>query len=205
MERPQSLLQKEKITKQREKVMDQLLQIKDEVSWFEPFLSTLLTYLQYLCNSFKAGQVATHFTAWRTLTSDSVLLSDVLGASIECIATAVQHRLPNQAFSGSDYPIVRQEVHKLVEKGVITKTSPMPGEILSSIFLCPKKDGSYRFILNLKRFNEVVSHYHFKMDSLSTITKLVTKNCFMAAIDLKDAYYSCDQMCQKCYRHHCIV
>lgn len=28
------------------------------------------------------------------------------------------------------------------------------------------------------------------MDSLSTITKLVTKNCFKAAIDLKDAYYS---------------
>ena len=42
----------------------------------------------------------------------------------------------------------------------------------------------------LKRFDEVVSHYHFKMDSLSTITKLVTKNCFKAALDLKDAYYS---------------
>lgn len=39
-------------------------------------------------------------------------------------------------------------------------------------------------------FDEVVSHYHFKMDSLSTITKLVTKNCFKAAIDLKDAYFS---------------
>ena len=70
--------------------MEQLLQIKDEVSGFEPFLPTILTYLQYLCNSFKAWQVATHFAAWRTLTSDSVLLSDVLGASIECIATPVQ-------------------------------------------------------------------------------------------------------------------
>lgn len=28
------------------------------------------------------------------------------------------------------------------------------------------------------------------MDLLSTITKLVTKNCFKAAIELKDAYYS---------------
>ena len=113
--------------------------------------------LQYLCNSFKAEQVATHFTAWRTLTSDSLLLSDVLGVSIECIATSVQHRLPNRAFSKSEYPIVS---HKLVEKSVITKTSPMPGQILSSIFLCPKKDGSYRLILNLKEFNEAVSHYH---------------------------------------------
>ena len=102
MERPQSALQKEKITKQQEKVMEQLLQIKDDVSGFEPFLPTILTYLQYLCNSFKAGQVASHFAAWRTLTSNSVLLSDVLGASAECVATPVQHRLPNQVFSESE-------------------------------------------------------------------------------------------------------
>ena len=105
------------------------------------------------------------------LTSDSVLLSDVLGVSIECIAIPVQHRLPHQAFSEGEYPIVHQEVHKLVEKGVITKTSPMPGQILSTIFLRPKKDGSYRLILNLKGSNEAVSRHHFKMDSLSAITK----------------------------------
>lgn len=56
MERPQWALQKEKITKLREKVMEQPLQINDEVSGFEPFLPTLLTYLQHLCNSFKAGE-----------------------------------------------------------------------------------------------------------------------------------------------------
>ena len=94
--------------------MEQLLQIKDEVSGFEPFLPTILTYLQYLCNSFKAGQVATHFAAWRTITSDSVLLSYVLGASIECFATPVQHRLPNESFSESEYPIICHDVHKLV-------------------------------------------------------------------------------------------
>jgi len=35
-----------------------------------------------------------------------------------------------------------------------------------------------------------VSHYHFKMDSLSTITKLVSQNCYMASVDMKDTYYS---------------
>ena len=28
------------------------------------------------------------------------------------------------------------------------------------------------------------------MDTLSTVTKLIEKDCFMASIDLKDAYYS---------------
>lgn len=177
-------------TTQRQEIMEQLLHIKTTVSAFESFLPNLLNYLQYLCNTFKAGQVAAHFAAWRALTSDRVLLSDVLGASIECTATPVQHRLPKQTFSEHEYPIVCQEVHKLFEKGVITKVSPMPGQILSGIFLRPKKDGSHRLILNLKKFNESVSYYHFKMDSLDTITKLVTKNCFMASIDMKDAYYS---------------
>ena len=143
MERPQWALQKEKITKQREKVMEQPLQINDEVSGFEPFLPTLLTYLQNLCNSFKAGQGGYSLCSLRTLTSDGIVLSDVLGASIECIATPAQHRMPNQAFSESECPIVCHEVHKLVGKGVITKASPMPGQILSSIFLRPKKDGSF--------------------------------------------------------------
>ena len=60
----------------------------------------------------------------------------------------------------------------------------MPGEMLSNVFLCPKKDGSHRLLLNFKRLNESVSRYHFKMDSLSNITKLVTQNCYTASVDM---------------------
>ena len=170
--------------------MEQLLQIKNRVSVFGSFLPNLVNYLQMLCHTFRAGQVAAHFAAWRILTSDKIILSDVLGAAIECTATPVQHKLPNQIFSEHEYPIVRQEVHKLLQKCVIAKVSPIPGQILSNVFLRLKKDGTHRLILNLKRFNESVSHYHFKMDSLSTITKLVTQNCYMASVDMNDAYYS---------------
>ena len=57
-------------------------------------------------------------------------------------------------------------------------------------FLHPKADGSQRLILNLKKFNESVVYKHFKMDSIQTITKLIEKDCYIAALDLKDAYYS---------------
>ena len=190
MDRPEPALQKEKITKQRQEIMGQLLQIKNRVSGFGSFLPNLVNYLQMLCHTFKAGQVAAHFTAWRTLTNDKILLSDVLGAAIECTAIPVQYKLPTKIFSEHEYPVVRQEVHKLLEKRVITKVSPIPGQILSNVFLRPKKDGTHRLILNLKWFNESVSHYHFKMDSLSTIIKLVSQNCCMASVDMKDTYYS---------------
>ena len=155
MERPKPVLQKEKITKHRQEIMGQLLQIKNRVSGFGNFLPNLVNYLQMLCT-----------------------------------ATPVQHKLPHQIFSVHEYPIVHQEVHKLLEKCVITKVSPIPGQILCNVFFHPKKDGTKRLILNLKRFNESVCHYHFKMDSLSTITNLVIHNCCMASIDMKDAYYS---------------
>ena len=70
------------------------------------------------------------------------------------------------------------------------KVKYSPGQIVSGIFSLPKKDGSLRLILNLKRFNEFVTHHHFKMDSRQAIITLVTPNCFMASIDMKDAYYS---------------
>ena len=104
--------------------------------------------------------------------------------------TSVQQKLPAQKFCKQEFPIVKQEICKLMCKGVISKATYTPGQFVSNIFLRPKKDGSFRLILNLKKFNKTVAYHHFKMDSLHTIIKLVTKNCFMASIDLKDAYYS---------------
>ena len=45
-------------------------------------------------------------------------------------------------------------------------------------------------ILNLKSLNTFIEYHHFKMESLSTVLSLVKHNCFMASVDLKDAYYS---------------
>ena len=45
-------------------------------------------------------------------------------------------------------------------------------------------------ILNLKRFNQHVEYQHFKMDPVWTAISLITSNCYMGSIDLKDAYYS---------------
>ena len=58
------------------------------------------------------------------------------------------------------------------------------------MFVTPKKDGTYRMILNLKSLNEFVAYQHFKMDNFQTVVKLVRPQCFMAFVDLKDAYYS---------------
>ena len=45
-------------------------------------------------------------------------------------------------------------------------------------------------ILNLKSLNENMPYIHFKMETIKSILTLVTPNCYMAKIDIKDAYYS---------------
>ena len=61
---------------------------------------------------------------------------------------------------------------------------------LSNVFLRPKKNGSYRLILNLKGLNGGIEYKKFKMEMLESIVKLIRPNCYMSSLDLSDAYYS---------------
>ncbi|XP_069623961.1 zinc finger FYVE domain-containing protein 26-like [Ranitomeya imitator] len=52
-----------------------------------------------------------------------------------------------------------------------------------------KPDGSLRTIINLRKLNHSIDNHSFKMESINTTTKLLFPHCFMAVIDLKEAYY----------------
>ena len=175
-----------------------LKQIKEEVSKYEQILPFLLEYLNYSCKVFKAGQVAKHLAAWLGITKDKAILAYVQGVEIELTEVPIQNTVPVSKFQPHEFSLVDEAIGKLFEKEVIRKVPQTKGQYVSKIFLRPKADGSHRLILNLKKFNESVLYKHFKMDSIQTIIKLVERNCYMAALDLKDAYYSipvkgCDQ------------
>ena len=171
--------------------MRSLEQIKLSVSDFPSFIAfSLRGYLQTRCDNFRAGCVSHSSDAWNRLTSDQEILSTVFGMTIEFDSPPCQHYLPQSVRSVFDAQVIDLEITKLLSKRVIEPTGHSHGEIISDIFLRNKKDGSYRMILNLKKLNQYASKIHFKMDTLSTVIKLIEKDCYMASIDLKDAYYS---------------
>lgn len=45
-------------------------------------------------------------------------------------------------------------------------------------------------ILNLKKLHRSVKYEHLKMDTLWTVIRMMKPNCYMASIDIKDAYCS---------------
>lgn len=82
------------------------------------------------------------------------------------------------------------EIQKLIEKNVIELSRFEKTQYVSPIFIRPKKDGGSRMILDLSELNKNVEYHKFKMDTFQNSTRLVTKDCFMASIDLRDAYYT---------------
>ena len=86
--------------------------------------------------------------------------------------------------------ILADKIKNLLQKGVIKESLPEEGEFISSVFLVPKSENSFRMILNVKRLNENMPYIHFKMETIKSILTLVTPNCFIAKVDIEDACYS---------------
>ena len=86
--------------------------------------------------------------------------------------------------------IIELEIYKLLKRKVIEDVSFTTGQFISPIFTCPKKDGEYFMILNLKELNKYIKYYNFKLDTFETTLHLIKPNCFMASAKLSHAYYS---------------
>ena len=70
------------------------------------------------------------------------------------------------------------------------EVNPSPNQFLSNIFLRPKKDGTFRPVINLKELNSFIPYEKFKMETLKDVKNILKENDFMVKIDLKDAYFS---------------
>ncbi len=133
-----------------------------------------------------------HVKKWRQITNDKFLLDLVQsGASIDFVTIPEQETRPVTRVREQLAPFLDAEIAKFLDKGIIVETEPEPGDYYSTVFLREKKDGqSYRMIINLKPIKRHIVYQKFKMDTALTCMQLVPENGYMAALDLKDAYYS---------------
>ena len=92
-------------------------------------------------------------------------------------------------FSSKEELFLACEIKNLLQKGVIKESRHEEGEFISQIFLVPKSEDSFEMILNLKKLNENMPYIHFKMETIKSILTLVTPNCYMAKVDIKNPYY----------------
>ena len=94
-----------------------------------------------------------------------------------------QHKARSAKFSDEEINLIKDEIDKLLTKGIIKETCHEENEFVSPIFTSHKRNGGIRLKLKLKLLNKNIEYLHFKMDSINTILNLVTKDCFMASVD----------------------
>ena len=138
-------------------------------------------------DKFRAGNVKKFLPNWQQITENSEILETVQGAKILFFTIPPSTVKNNPKFTQPETDAIDNEISKLLQKGV-EKPYHEEGEFIS-IFVTPKSDGGYRLILNLKSLNEDIDTEHFEMHGLKEILKLVERNRYMAALDIKDAYY----------------
>ena len=126
------------------------------------------------------GRIRRFLHIWTLHTEDEEILQAVDGYGLTFQGIPVQENRRQRFANPKDVDILRQEIIKNLQKGIVEEAEHEEGEWISNVFLVPKKskDGkpSYRMILDLKEFNKkYVEHVKFKMETLKTVTKLISR------------------------------
>ena len=142
-------------------------------------------------HGFQAGATGLHYKQWLKLTSDRFILQAVTGVCLDFDNLPSQTCRPSPLkFSESEFAIIDTQIKDFLQLGIIEKAVPSAQEFVSNVFSRHKKNGSSRLILNLVKLNPFIQYHHFKMDTIDTVINLMRRGCFMASIDLSNAYYS---------------
>ena len=135
---------------------------------------------------YTGGKLHKHYAEWANITTDFFILDTMKnGLSLEFQYFPSTSAPAQHPVSAQESEVIRIEIAKLLKKQVINLTSFDKGD-----FTRPKKDGTYRMILNLKRLNTFMEYNHFKMESIQVVIQVVRPGVYMTSIDLKDAFYS---------------
>ncbi|XP_039305200.1 uncharacterized protein LOC120357772 [Solenopsis invicta] len=136
------------------------------------------------------GRLKSFSHIWKRLFMDKKALEWTKGYTIPFCAQPIQTtELVEPRWSDKEKSQMKKQINELLQKGAIQPCKKYEDQFFSRIFLVPKPDGSSHFILNLKKLNEFIKTEHFKLEDIRTARDLIQPNCFMATIDLKDAYY----------------
>lgn len=128
---------------------------------------------------------------WEIVTNDNYVLQAIKGFKIPFTKVPQQSHEPScPKMSKTEVDFISAEINEMLNIGAIQLSQEESDQFISNVFTVPKPDGKRRFVINLKALYEFVDSPHFKMEDIRCASSLLSRNCFMCVIDLKDAYYA---------------
>ena len=138
----------------------------------------------------QAGCLSQNLSKWGEFTSDPWILQTVSGYHLEFETTPHQVNLPKfPKFSESETVLIESEIRKVISKGAVIEVFPCDNELISTVFLVPKKTGDFRPVINLKPLNQFVEKIHFKMENIHMALNCISPRDFMVSIRMRILVY----------------
>ena len=98
---------------------------------------------------------------WNNLTKDPIVIQMISGCPIEVLNTLpVNNSVREIKMSQMEMSIALDHIQELLHKHIIIPSHREDGDFCSNVFLCPKSNGKYRMILNLKNFSIILLRNH---------------------------------------------
>ena len=134
--------------------------------------------------------ISKHREAWEEL-GDPVA-TDIMNVGFRLsfqIEPSLSYHPPHARISKANLPIFRPLIPEYLSRGIIREiTTPQP-LFFSSVFPTPKKDDTYRPIINLSILNTMLVPQSFKMETVAKIATCLTVALWGITMDLKDAFF----------------
>ena len=132
----------------------------------------------------KGGNITNCFEKWENITKDQLVLYIVkFGLTIEFAEVPVCQFVSPWDFSPAETDIIDAEISKLLSKSFIVNTPDHVSGSFSRTKKKKKKEGNYRMILNLKKFNGFLKFKRCKLQSVEDALDLVTKGCYFGSVE----------------------
>ena len=95
--------------------------------------------------------------------------------------------LQNRQFNKKDDVFLQQEIDRLLKQGVISKDNSI--KFISPINCVPKKNGTFRLVIDLRKLNSCVEICNFKYEDINSILEFVNPKDKLVTLDIKDGFY----------------
>jgi len=94
----------------------------------------------------------------------------------------------NQKFRRDEFNFLQQEIHSLLESGVIEKCAYKPTWV-SPLKCVPKKNGGFRLVTNLFELNQYIIAPKFQYENVNSIGDIILPSDQLATLDLKNGFF----------------
>ncbi|KAA6363551.1 MAG: hypothetical protein EZS28_040921, partial [Streblomastix strix] len=79
-------------------------------------------------------------------------------------------------------------LHEEIKEGIVEEVPNSEVNLHIYSYCVPKHSGDYRKVLDSRLINNETLKKHFKMLSVRTVSEAISKDCWLAPLDIKSAY-----------------